>query len=648
MKPWMNSLILASLSLAATSTVAGPINVLWYTGGIASTPNYEANINNLIQNAAAAPGHNSWSITYWDRGAMPGGRYNVLVSASPQGGWGTYPNYNSLVTAAPTFGNRVMVTGQDADWHYLNGPGPSSFNGPRGFLVDAINWASFGSGMGAVLLGANSSNYSRNGGNVLTHFTGLGTETNITTESVTIPQPSASFPINSGLTSAGLSNWLNSAHNSWTGADPTKWKAINTTSDGSAVTLVSAAPAGGTTTLPQLPSESFTGDFKFPLKAVAAPPVGGKPAYQLITQAGGLSSDGSTDDFHKDGGYYSLDLKANENANVVAAASGLVTYACYTYTCQRALDGTGIGPVVTIYHGHGYFTEYREFTKGKIVKASDSVVAGQKIGDFIPGDTNNLVNPGAYTALHFQVKYTPGYTIGLCTDPDSCKLQLTEAQKTFDTGLGLSSESVPQLKSVTLNGQKLDSSTYKFDRNGTILNPIKAVGPPVLDKSLKASPVYSLESFNAIDTITAGSTAMLIEHSPAYLWSDLTIPANAQYFSFEYFWPKRGDGDYLSVFFGNNLLFSSLGLDFTGSDFVSSELISVADFSGQTDQLLFWLNSVGAPNAEVDVRNLTFYSAADISIPEPSSIALVGLALAILLLIGRVFRPQAVPGCAPR
>ncbi|OYV74588.1 MAG: hypothetical protein B7Z66_15915 [Chromatiales bacterium 21-64-14] len=122
MKNWLSLLSAVLLGLAVTSAQAGPINVLWYTGGVTNTPNYNANINNLINQAAAAPGHNSWSITYWGSGAMPTGSYNALVVASPEGGWNTYPNYGALVSAAPTFGSRVMVTGQDADWHYLNHP----------------------------------------------------------------------------------------------------------------------------------------------------------------------------------------------------------------------------------------------------------------------------------------------------------------------------------------------------------------------------------------------------------------------------------------------------------------------------------------------------------------------------------------------
>ncbi len=246
MNKYLHALAGLCLILAGTSVQASAINILWYSGGVTNTPDYQANISNLVGQAAAATSHNSWSITYWDNGTMPSGSYNALVVASPQGGWNTYPDYAALVAAAPSFGNRVMVTGQDADWHYLNGtPSATTFDGPQGFLIDAINWAGSGTGMGAVLLGANSATYS--GGNILASLSGLGTATDSGSNTVNIPAAFATFPINEGLTSAGLSNWSTSSHNSWTGFDTSLWTGINVDGSGNAVTLVSAATASGGT-----------------------------------------------------------------------------------------------------------------------------------------------------------------------------------------------------------------------------------------------------------------------------------------------------------------------------------------------------------------------------------------------------------------
>ena len=105
------------------------------------------------------------------------------------------------------------------------------------------------------------------------------------------------------------------------------------------------------------------------------------------------------------------------------------------------------------------------------------------------------------------------------------------------------------------------------------------------------------------------------------------VPLNAAYIEFEYFWDSLGDGDWLSVYFGDTLLFSSLGIDFIGNDYLSSGLLWIGQFAGETDQLLFALNSVGDSNAELSIRNLrVFYAEPESSVPEPST--------ALLLLIG--------------
>jgi hypothetical protein len=71
---------------------------------------------------------------------------------------------------------------------------------------------------------------------------------------VIIPGAYASYPINQGLTSAGLSNWSTSSHESWSGYDTDLWTAININGSGDAVTLVSKATGGGGTTIPDATS----------------------------------------------------------------------------------------------------------------------------------------------------------------------------------------------------------------------------------------------------------------------------------------------------------------------------------------------------------------------------------------------------------
>lgn len=246
----------AWLSFGATQPAqAASINVLWYTGGTeASGPGtYESAINALANPGSGDPSSATWNITYWTGGTMPSGSYNALVVASPEGGWSTNPNYSALDGASMTLGNRIMVTGQDADWHFINSPGPTNFDGPRGFLRDAVNWAAGGTGMGTIFLGMSTSQIEAvSAFNPLVGT--LGADTGFATNSVNIPGIYSSFPINTDLSSAGLSNWITSAHDSWNNPNLTDWTGINTdsttcdpTSAGSChfVTLISSATAGG-------------------------------------------------------------------------------------------------------------------------------------------------------------------------------------------------------------------------------------------------------------------------------------------------------------------------------------------------------------------------------------------------------------------
>ncbi|MBC7635382.1 MAG: PEP-CTERM sorting domain-containing protein, partial [Acetobacteraceae bacterium] len=146
----------------------------------------------------------------------------------------------SLLGALPTFGDRVFVTGQDADFHLTYGPGASNFNGPRGFLRDAINWAGAGTGLGVVVLSPGEGAIS------LANLGITGITSDIgNSDTVLIPGAVAGFPVNNGLTSSGLSNWGTSSHDVWTSIT-SAWTGINTDSGGTGfVTLVSAATASG-------------------------------------------------------------------------------------------------------------------------------------------------------------------------------------------------------------------------------------------------------------------------------------------------------------------------------------------------------------------------------------------------------------------
>ncbi len=140
------------------------------------------------------------------------------------------PDYTAIESAgltASSFGSRVMLTGQDADWHVNNFPGARLFDGPRGFLRDAISWAGSGTGLGLVMLGQDGI-----GGDsgVDFGFTGFS-EGGDSTNNVVIPGSEASFAINGGLTSGGISNWDTAAHDTFTDLNTSLWNGINIDGD---------------------------------------------------------------------------------------------------------------------------------------------------------------------------------------------------------------------------------------------------------------------------------------------------------------------------------------------------------------------------------------------------------------------------------
>ncbi len=249
-------LIFVFLGSGLASAFGATLDILWYTGGIVPTGGtYQSYVNNLVSQEEnplfnVSGSVNTWNVTLWSGGAMPGGTFNALVVGSREGGWSAYPDYTSLTSAvtSASFGDRVMLTGQDADWHYMNSPGSTNFDGPAGFLIDAINWAGSGTGLGAVFLDTGLEG---------TIFSGTGTNLG-GSDTVNIPGAFSTYPINLGLSSSGLSNWGESAHQSFSGANTSLWTAINVNGSDVPITLVSAATASGGTKGSGVPDSSST------------------------------------------------------------------------------------------------------------------------------------------------------------------------------------------------------------------------------------------------------------------------------------------------------------------------------------------------------------------------------------------------------
>ena len=266
--------------LFAGTTSAATIDVLWVSG----SATYNNNISQLaagnsldaVNYDPLGDGSLSWNIDFWQDGTVDFATYDVLViGSSCVGGTGgtcndtsgfynlgVLPQNNVLQQEAAISaarGDRTFVSGQDADWHFMNDSSSTDRADARAFLVNAVNWAGSGTGMGVVALadghstgGAGNLGWLANANSFL--FDDFKDSRNVgDSENVLIPAASASFPINEGLTSSSLSGWGTSSHTYFTKAnlDPSEWLSINdygVLGGDNAVTIVTASQASGGTT----------------------------------------------------------------------------------------------------------------------------------------------------------------------------------------------------------------------------------------------------------------------------------------------------------------------------------------------------------------------------------------------------------------
>ncbi|MEM1236505.1 MAG: VPLPA-CTERM sorting domain-containing protein [Pseudomonadota bacterium] len=260
---------LVALSLPATSAT---IDVLWLSGNT----DYNDDIETLAGEAPtfdpSSDGALTWDLTFWNPGEVVAlDEFDVLVigsscntpsngsnsgNCSGTGFFGTSVEVGNILANKDAIeaarGNRTFISGQDADWHYTrdSDPGPDVDDGPKGFLINAVNWAASGTGLGIVSM---TDRISNNNGWWDNENSFLKDELNAAafaynSETVNIGPGQNSFPINEGLSSDGLSGWGTSSHACL--GSVTGYTAINLAPrfDGEcAVTLVTSSGASGGT-----------------------------------------------------------------------------------------------------------------------------------------------------------------------------------------------------------------------------------------------------------------------------------------------------------------------------------------------------------------------------------------------------------------
>lgn len=219
------------------------IDVLWY----GQNPTSNSKISELAAGASSydpwGDGNLDWNLTFWNTtdAAPTFSDYDVFVIGSSISDPSAILNNKSAIEAAR--GSRTFLSGQDADLHYSRN---AHNNGPFGFLTNAVNWAGSGTGMGIVALPdfrpwwLNENSFLKN---ELEGYVSYFVE-----ENVVIPTETSDFPVNEGLTTAGLSNWRASAHAGFNKNIP-GYLSINDAggSPGYAVTIVTADEAAGGT-----------------------------------------------------------------------------------------------------------------------------------------------------------------------------------------------------------------------------------------------------------------------------------------------------------------------------------------------------------------------------------------------------------------
>lgn len=262
MKAIIYGVLAATLTFGATGAAkAATIDVLFY----GASPTWNNALQQLSDNAHTYDpwndGSNNWNAHFW----LPGGpvpdftSFDVLfIPSSAVFGSGMNPVRLLAAKGAITGarGTRTFLTGQDADWHYNNRPGPVD-NGPRGFIINAINWAASGAGLGIVSM---VDGFFDTGSQWWTHQDSflrdelLGYNEYWQDETVYIGPGQDVFPVNEGLTSAGLSNWGVSSHAGFL-ADIPGYATINfefAGGAGRAITIVTLGEEAGGTTPPSV------------------------------------------------------------------------------------------------------------------------------------------------------------------------------------------------------------------------------------------------------------------------------------------------------------------------------------------------------------------------------------------------------------
>ena len=280
------AIVFVGLALQSVGARADTINVLWYAWADPASEYRNSGLSAITADAAsnAQSAGNSWAITQWSAGtAMPSlSSFDVLViesgapfrtGAIPGTFWptssayaGILDNKNAIEAAR---GDRTFLTATDADLHAIRGDsgncaafsGCAVWDGARGHLINAIDWAGSGNALGIVaLLNINEFDQNPNIGGLppserywwdnddsfLYDELHGNFRTIASSNTASITATAAELALNEGLTPQGLSQWRNSFHGEFLDDTPGYTEVVDSAfNPGYAYTIASAATVSG-------------------------------------------------------------------------------------------------------------------------------------------------------------------------------------------------------------------------------------------------------------------------------------------------------------------------------------------------------------------------------------------------------------------
>jgi len=111
--------------------------------------------------------------------------------------------------------------------------------------------------------------------------------------------------------------------------------------------------------------------------------------------------------------------------------------------------------------------------------------------------------------------------------------------------------------------------------------------------------------------------------SPAFFGASTYLPTDIDdELSFDFSAVKLGSGDWLAVYFGNTLLWSTQGMTLE-SEVLYEGVVDVSAFKGRTDNLLFYLHDGGPEQSSIFFTDWDGTGGEVPGVPEPSTWAML-------------------------